>query len=437
MRAAKSGQRRASLVTWRMLAVASLMSGGLVAAKASAADVPYKSPEPEAMELESTPSTPTRAAAPVAAASAPAAATAAEPTGVATVPPTTATEKQAAKLSAEALGPLLRSRQLKLGELRLREAIRICGPEVCSTAFSARLHRDLGYLYVDALKRVDDGKDEFTVALSLDSTVILAEPMLSLAVTESFADVKKAVVKPAPVETPQPTEPAGEPDAEAKPESPGDPLLNWFSLSLQGDMVIRSGASPVCNGLSGSYRCYGENNLWEPGFDKDGNPRFEAGSNQLDGTKVNLGTTRILLGYDRVVAHPITVGVRLGMLLSGKPLRHPSDSAVMSFHGELRAAYWFGDQPFAHRGWHPYVFLAAGLGETASKTTMQLVSLESGEAQSLTVWKRSGHTFIGPGVGVRGVLTKNSGPLAELRLMQFMAPSMPAVSLVLGYAMGI
>lgn len=435
MRAAISGQCRASLGVCRGLAVASWLGGALVASEAFAADVPYKSPEPEAIELESTPTPSAKNAAP--AAPAPAAATPAEPSGVATVPPTTATEKHAAKLSAEALGPLLRSRQLKLGELRLREAIRICGPEVCSNGFSARLHRDLGYLYVDGLKRVDDGKDEFTVALSLDPTVILTDPMLSLAVTEAFADVKKAVVKPAPVEKPKPTEPEGELDADAKPESPGDPLLNWFSLSLQGDMVIRSGASPVCNGLSGSYRCYRAGNYWESGFGNDGNPSFEAGSNQLDGTKVNLGTTRILLGYDRVVAHPITVGVRLGMLLSGKPLRHPSDSAVMSFHGELRAAYWFGDQPFAHRGWHPYVFLAAGLGETASKTTMQLVQLRSGEAQSLTVWKRSGHTFIGPGVGVRGVLTKNSGPLAELRLMQFMAPSMPAVSLVLGYAMGI
>ena len=89
-------------------------------------------------------------------------------TGVATIPATTPAEKQAAKLSSAALGADFRAGHFTVCEEKLREAIRICVPEVCSAGFQARLHRDLGYIYVGGFKRVDDGKDEFTAALSLD-----------------------------------------------------------------------------------------------------------------------------------------------------------------------------------------------------------------------------------------------------------------------------
>src|SRR5664280_3403352 len=110
--------------------------------------------------------------------------------GVATVPPSTTVEKKAAKLSGEALGADFKAGHFTLGEEKLREAIRICVPEVRSPGFQARLHRDLGYIYVVGFLRVDDGKDEFTAALSLDPTVALTLPMQSHEVTTAFAEIK-------------------------------------------------------------------------------------------------------------------------------------------------------------------------------------------------------------------------------------------------------
>ena len=190
------------------------------------------------------PSAPAPAAPPAAAEATPAPAAApapAAPSGIATVFPLTPVEIKAAKMSADALGPLYRSRRLAQSEAKLREAIRICGPQDCAVAFSARLHRDLGYLYVDGMSRVDDGKDEFTVALSLDPTVILTDTMLSLAVTQAFAEVKKQVVKTGATAQPAVEEVTLESDgsdnvsSETEPDAENRRIDNWVSLSLQQD----------------------------------------------------------------------------------------------------------------------------------------------------------------------------------------------------------
>ena len=54
----------------------------------------------------------------------------------------------------------------------------------------------------------------------------------------------------------------------------------------------------------------------------------------------------------------------------------------------------------------------------------------------LDAWKRSGHTFVGPGLGLQAAFSKNSGPLAEFRFMQYLSPEVPVIALQLGYAIG-
>jgi len=66
---------------------------------------------------------------------------------------------------------------ITLAEKKLREAIQICLLQSCTVGFQARLHRDLGVVYVAGMKRVEDGKDEFAMALTADATVILAASM--------------------------------------------------------------------------------------------------------------------------------------------------------------------------------------------------------------------------------------------------------------------
>lgn len=392
-------------------------------------------PPPAAPVAAPAPAVPAAAAPAPVAAPAAAAPAAQDPSGVATVPAQTPTEKQAARLSAEALGPLFKARRFPASEAKLREAIRICGPQECSTPFSARLHRDIGYLYVDGMKRVDDGKDEFTVALSMDPSVILTDSMLSLAVTQAFAETKKQVVKSEPKaeevtlesepETPKGSESEGEKDSSGR-------LDNWVSLSIQQDFVFHSQTSNACS--SGSpYRCYDANGQYVTNTPD----AFQAGSNQVSSGGAILATTRVLAGYDRVLTDNITVGARLGSVIRGKALRLTTDSPFLFFHGEARASYWFGDRPFANKGFRPYAFLSGGFGEADGKITVDLIYASNTSAvYKVAAWKRSGKTFVGPGIGLQWAMDKKGGPLAELRFLQFMGPSVPVIAIDVGYAIG-
>ena len=54
----------------------------------------------------------------------------------------------------------------------------------------------------------------------------------------------------------------------------------------------------------------------------------------------------------------------------------------------------------------------------------------------LDAWKRSGHTFVAPGLGFQAAFTKKGGPIAEFRYMQFLSPNVPVLAFQLGYSLG-
>jgi len=413
------------------------------AAAAPAVPAPAAKPAPAAVAPAVAPvPAPAPAAAPAAAPVAPAAAPApAAPAGIATVFPLTPVEIKAAKLSADALGPLYRSRRLPQSEAKLREAIRICGPQDCATAFSARLHRDLGFLYVDGMNRVDDGKDEFTVALSLDPTVILTDTMLSLAVTQAFAEVKKQVVKTAAAAQPAVEEVTLESDGPAQDTSNKDAdsdskrIENWVSLTLQQDFVFHSQTKNACSdGVGSPYRCFDTlTGQWVHPTPSE----VVAGSNQVSKGGAIFATTRILAGYERVMLDNVTLGARLGAVIQGKAQRLTTDRSFLVLHGEARGSYWIGDKPFTHKGFRPYLFLAAGVGEADGKITVDyMLQANAATAYKATAWKRSGPAFVGAGAGLQWAISKTHGPLAELRYLQFMGPSVPVIAVDVGYALG-
>ena len=414
------------------------------AAAAPAVPAPAVKPAPAAVAPAVAPvPAPAPAAAPAPAPVAPAAAPApAAPAGIATVFPLTPVEIKAAKLSADALGPLYRSRRLPQSEAKLREAIRICGPQDCATAFSARLHRDLGFLYVDGMNRLDDGKDEFTVALSLDPTVILTDTMLSLAVTQAFAEVKKQVVKTDASAQPAVEEVTLESDGSDKSTSDNEPdaenkrINNWLSLTLQQDFVFHSQTNNACStGFGTPYRCYDATS--RPIDLTQVNDNIVPGSNQISKGGAILATTRILAGYERVMLDNVTLGARLGAVIHGKALRLTTDRSFLVFHGEARGSYWIGDKPFTHKGFRPYVFLAAGVGEADGKITVDyMLKTDPATVNKVAAWKRSGPAFVGAGAGLQWAITKTQGPLAELRYLQFMGPSVPVIAVDVGYAVG-
>lgn len=415
-------------------------------------------------------------------AAAPATATATEPKkgkpvaddGAATVAPATPVEKKAAKLSAQALGADYSAGHLKVSEKKLREAIRICGPGVCSTAFQARLHRDLGFVYVTGLDQVDDGKDEFTVALSLDSTVVLPFLQQTGGATKAFADVKKqlasAAGKPsAPVvatvagkgsKSAPSADSSGaivlesEPDTSAKagtkPKAAGSAssgsagagagasgddtvagrIVNWVSLALQQDLVIHSTTHYACS-TGSRYECFAMGQRTILGAND-----FAPGGNQVPGTTLSQGSLRILLGYDRVIVPYASVGVRLGSELYGQGRRMTTDPAFLRYHAELRAKWWIGHDVFSTSGLRPYLFGSVGIAEEDGKVFVHYSPPGNPQVYNLEAWKRSGHTFVGLGLGLQYAFEKNMGPLAELGFLQFMGPLLPAIAFQLGYAYG-
>ena len=67
---------------------------------------------------------------------------------------------------------------------------------------------------------------------------------------------------------------------------------------------------------------------------------------------------------------------------------------------------------------------------------MHYVEPGSTETKDLYAWKRSGHSFVGFGLGLAAAYQKDRAPFAELAFAQFMGPSVPAIALQLGYAYG-
>lgn len=341
----------------------------------------------------------------------------------------------------------------------------------CSVPFQARLHRDLGVVYIAGMKRVEDGKDEFTAALAADATVALAAPMDMPAVKQAFIDVKASMAggagstastaatgapAAAPQTTPQPEpQPAAtkrrgrgarksgraepEPEIEETPEvASARRIINWVTLGLQQDFVFHSQTSNACTPDAGSnYKCFDVAGNYVP-VPVNG---YVPGGNQVSSAGITTGTLRLLIGYDRVVDRRFSLGLRVGTVLAGKADKVQGDRGFMVFHGEVRAAVWLARDPFAAAGIHPYLFVSGGVAEDDGKVLVEYTPINPANrcqngACKLNAWKRSGYGFLGIGAGVQAAITPKSGPILEMRYMQFLGPSIPVIGAQLGYAVG-
>ena len=364
------------------------------------------------------------------------------------VAPKNATEKQAARYSREALGVDFEAGHFFLGEGKLREAIHIC-ESACSVPFQSRLHRDLGFLYVTGLEHLDDAREQFSVAATMDPTVALTPGMLIPDVTEVFDKAitkgSKKTSKRAPSEsekpeaelepdlTPAQEEPTGDRNLDASPAPDNVAKMglvrNWLTLSIQQDWVYHSRTLEAC-GPGGSYRCFDADKVYRvlgPG---------QFGGNQVSGGGALPGTLRLLVGFDRVVHPHLSLGIRVGSVISGKAPTVASDQSFLYFHGEARVALWFGPDVFSRAGLRPYVFLSGGIAEADGRIVVDFTVPRDSTTYKLDAWKRSGHSFVSPGLGVQAAFTKYGGPVVEFRYMQFFSPNVPVLGGQLGYAIG-
>ncbi len=73
---------------------------------------------------------------------------------------------------------------------KLEKALVLCGEDKCSPTVAARLHRDLGVVYIAGLNDAAKGQAEFALAVAADPAVELDPDLATDAVTQAFNDAK-------------------------------------------------------------------------------------------------------------------------------------------------------------------------------------------------------------------------------------------------------
>ncbi|APR82052.1 Hypothetical protein A7982_07401 [Minicystis rosea] len=192
--------------------------------------------------------------------------------------------------------------------------------------------------------------------------------------------------------------------------------------------------------LTGGFTCFRAN-----GTQYHGNPLTQSGSNP---TGVRPATTRLLFGYDRVLFDNWTLGARGGFVLrGGGPKPDGAEApAFLPFHGELRAAYWFGTTPFAQTGFRAGLFVAGGIAQVDSVFRVRVeedptkpppaAQPTNPAVQTLDVYKKVGTGFLGGGGTVACALGRASTLFLTLKIMQHFPSTGTVLAPEIGYEHG-
>jgi hypothetical protein len=400
-----------------------------------------------------------------------------------------AQDAEAQELADQAIFTDYLQLDFKAGEKKLQQAIALCEKGSCSPTVQAQVYRDLAVIYITGMKRQEDGRKLLVKALRLDPRIALDADLTTPDLIRVFEQAQEdaaepeaapaaAAAKPAAAKSARKPEPAAEPEeettaegsapavgsmdaggsadcppdfpgCEAIPDQPAEEsntsesdlgIVNWLSAGLQQDFLIFSGESGVCGvDRPEELSCYRAGDTY-----RDPVTEPTAG----DAGEVSGGfrpaTTRLLIGYDRVLFPNISLGARLGYAIGGGPAE-PGGSAFVPFHAELRGAYWFA--PLQIGKIRPYAALGAGLAQVDSSVTTQVVDRNAqgqipvnaaGEptASTVTVWKKTGTTFASLGGGAMYPLSDKGGITAELKGVFLFPSSGLSVSLQAGYTHG-
>jgi len=148
-------------------------------------------------------------------------------------------------------------------------------------------------------------------------------------------------------------------------------------------------------------------------------------------------TQRILLGYDRALSDNFELGGRIGYAFGGGP-DTASGATFFPIHAEIRPSLWFGSEPFLRTGIRPYLVAALGFAQVDASVSVEVQDprFPNGKG-TLIAWKRSGKVFAGAGLGMLYAIGRNTGPFVEIRGQRLFPSSATAMTLQLGYAVGI
>jgi hypothetical protein len=210
----------------------------------------------------------------------------------------------------------------------------------------------------------------------------------------------------------------------------------WLSLNIAQDVSFVGSQPDVCGTPTqlpaSQYTCIDQDGYVYKGVPEAGGP---GRGNAIKGGP-HLATTRIMAGFDYLIADNVTLGVRLGYVLGTAPGR-----SLSHLHGEARAAFWFGKDPFATERIRPYLVVAGGLAAIDDKFNVPIVETDLSKgiypSQTLTGWRRTGGAFAGAGGGAMIPLGTGHGILAELQIKVLFPDVGIAVAPSVGYTLGL
>jgi hypothetical protein len=314
-------------------------------------------------------------------------------------------EAQAKKALKKALDEDYLETRFDDAERRLRKALEACGASGCSAQLKARLHAAIGAVLAGGKKELEDARDEFVEALTLDPRVEPDPGVLSTEVSFAFEQAQKRrggkaakptgkTPEPPPEPPPEPDAPKDEPAAAKEPAPdrdagdargpaeqeaappPAPARKNWISITFSPDFSVVSGSN-VCaqdSQANAHYIC-GRADATSSRY--AGTPTPNNGDNINTG--IALSTIRLMLGYDRLLVDNLTLGVRAGFAFNGAGVQGAS---FLPVHLEARLGAWLRHTPFVAAVVRPYFMLSGGVAQVDTKVPVQV--LEDGTACAAT-----------------------------------------------------
>jgi hypothetical protein len=218
----------------------------------------------------------------------------------------------------------------------------------------------------------------------------------------------------------------------AKPPEDAPYKRNWVSLSFQQDMLFVPSATDACAGGTG-YTCFNSGtSTYYPQTPLKGADDVVAGG-------IKFATSRILAGYDRAFLPNLTLGTRLGFAFGGGPQR-PGGNSFVPVHFELRAAYWFGHNPLARKGFRFYVVAAGGIAEVDALVAVDayanVAAYKANNSVNYDAWTKTGTGFISAGGGAMYAITPWTGILLEVKVAEEFPTTGTGLNGTISYVLG-
>lgn len=334
--------------------------------------------------------------------------------------------------AAEVMAEDFAAKRYTAARKKLASAVKKCGRKACSREVRAELQRDLGLVYF-AQRKKRLGRQAFEKAIGLDDAGSLDAEYASDEASQAYRELGGRVGDAEREPDVDGDDADDEPErsrAPGKERSSGGAKRGWFSLSLQQDLLMHSDVRPVCGGAD--YACFsGGNEYAGPVFPGSGN-RIESG--------LALATRRVLVGFDWLFGKNFQLGARFGVAFGGGPTAGKTNKFTPA-HGEIRVAYFIGENPFVRAGVRPYFAVAGGMAEVRSKLAVDIYRDEAAynqrRVETLDAWRTSGLGFIAPTLGSQFAFSRNTAISLELRVMVMLGTPGLAPAGSIGFVQGL